>query len=169
MPVTDIDRHFGDYKVMLIKSGWPFSLKSDRPTLPSPGSEGERLAQELYHQRITWPAAQEALRQHYRSAGDKRGYMHVTTILADAFPFTGSLQFEAAAALIEQNRPREALRYSRRAVELQPGDVNSWLAHAHGLLLAGREPEGRAALERVLSLEPTNATARDVLRNLGEK
>jgi lysophospholipase L1-like esterase len=168
MPVTEVDRYFGDYKVLLIKSGWPFALASTRPALPIPRSEGERLAQELYQQRITWPAAQDALRQHYRAAGDTRGYAHVTAILADAFPFTGNLQFEAAAALIEQNRPREALRYSRRAVDLQPRDVNSWLVHAHGLLLTGREPEGRKALEQVLALDPVNATARDVLRNLGE-
>jgi lysophospholipase L1-like esterase len=169
MPVTEIDRYFGDYKVALIRSGWPFAPTLTQPTLPPARSEGERLAQELYHQRITWPAAQEALRQHYRGAGDARGYTHVTAILADAFPFTGMLQFEAAAALIEQGRPREALRYSRRAVELQPRDVDSLLVHAHGLLLAGREPEGRATLEQVLGLEPGNATARAVLGELGEK
>lgn len=169
MPVTEVDRYFGDYKVALIKSGWPFAPTLTQPTLPPARSEGERLAQDLYHQRITWPAAQEALRQHYRAVGDVRGYTHVTSVLADAFPFTGVLQFEAAAALIEQGRPREALRYSRRAVELDPRDVNSWLVHAHGLLLTDREAEGRAALERVLGLEPGNATARTVLGELGEK
>ena len=169
MPVTEVDRHFGDFKVMLIKSGWPFAPTFTPPTLPPAQSEGERLAQELYHQRITWPAAQDALRQHYRAVGDARGYTHVTMILADAFPFTGALQFEAAAALIEQGRPREALRYSRRAVELQPRLVDSWLVHAHGLLLTGREAEGRAALKQVLGLEPGNATARAVLAELAEK
>jgi lysophospholipase L1-like esterase len=169
MPVTEVDRYFGDYKVALIKSGWPFAPTLTQPTLPPARSEGERLAQELYHQRITWPAAQDALRQHHRAVGDVRGYAHVTGILADAFPFTGALQFEAAAALIEQGRPREALRYSLRSVELQPRDVNSWLVHAHGLLLTGLEPEGRAALEQVLGLEPGNATAKAVLGELAEK
>jgi len=167
MPVTEVDRYFGDYKVALIKSGWPFAPTLTQPTLPPARSEGERLAQELYHQRITWPAAQDALRQYYRAVGDVRGYAHVTAILADAFPFTGALQFETAAALIEQGRPREALRYSRRAVELQQRDVNSWLVHAHGLLLTGRGPDGRAALEQALALEPGNPTARRVLDELG--
>jgi Flp pilus assembly protein TadD len=109
------------------------------------------------------------LRRHYQAQGDQTGYAHVTEILADAFPFTGSLQFEAAAALVGLERPREAVRYSRRAVELEPRNVDHWLVHAHGLLLTGREAEGRAALEQVLALEPGNPTARQVLGQLAEK
>jgi tetratricopeptide (TPR) repeat protein len=169
MPVSEIDRYFGDYKVRLIRSGWPFTTTSTRPKLPAPSSEGARLAQELFLERISWPQAQDALRRHYQAAGDQGGYAHVTLILADAFPFAGTLQFEAAAALVGLERPREAVRYSHRAVELEPRNVDHWLVHAHGLLLAGREPEGRAALEQVLALEPGNPTARQVLGQLAEK
>lgn len=166
MPVSDIDRYLGDYKVLRIKAGWPFAPSYQPPELPPPASEGERLAQELYHERISWPQAQDALRQYYRAAGDARGYTHVTAILADAFPFAGSLQFETAAALIELGRSRESVRYSRRAVDLEPRNVNHLLVHAHGLLLSGREAQGREALDRVLALEPDNATARRVLEEL---
>jgi lysophospholipase L1-like esterase len=166
MPVSEIDRYLGDYKVLRIRAGWPFAPGYRPPVLPPPASEGARLAQELYHERISWPQAQDALRQHYRTAGDARGHAHVTAILADAFPFAGSLQFETAVALIELGRAREALRYSRRATALEPRNVNHWLVHAHGLLLAGREAEGRAALAQVLALEPANATARQVLADL---
>jgi lysophospholipase L1-like esterase len=169
MPVSDVDRYFGDYKVLLIRSGWPFTTTPARPTLPAPASEGARLAQQLFLERISWPQAQDALRRHYQAAGDQRGYAHVTLILADAFPFAGTLQFEAAAALVGLERPREAVRYSRRAVELEPRNVDHWLVHAHGLLLTGREEEGRAALEQVLALEPGNPTARKVLGQLAEK
>jgi hypothetical protein len=168
MPVSDVDRYFGDYKVLRIKAGWPFTRSYQPPSLPTPASEGERLAQELYHEHTTWAAAQEALRQHYRSVGDHARYAHVTGILADAFPFAGSLQFEMAAALIELHRPREALRFTRRATELEPRNVNHWLVHAHALLLTGRESEGRKALEIVLGLEPANATARQVLADMNE-
>ncbi len=169
MPVSDVDRYLGDYKVLRIKAGWPFAPSYQSPSLPTPVSEGARLAQELYHERITWPQAQDALRQYYRAAGDARGHAHVTAILADAFPFAGSLQFETAAALIELGRAREALRYSRRATALEPRNVDHWLVHAHGLLLTGREAEGRAALEQVLALEPANATARQVLGDLDKE
>jgi lysophospholipase L1-like esterase len=166
MPVSAIDRHLGDYKVRRIRAGWPFGDGRSPVVLPAPTDEGERLAQELYHERISWPEAQDRLRRHYEAAGDREGFAHVSAILADAFPFTGQLQFDAAAALVELGRPRDALRYSRRGVALEPRNVNLWLVHAHALLLAGRTPEGRAALEQVLALEPANATARSVLAEL---
>ncbi len=167
MPVSEIDRFLGDYKVLRIKAGWPFSDGRTPVTLPAPASEAERLAQELYHERISWPEAHDRLRRHYQAQGDRAGYAHVTAILADAFPFTGSLQFETAAALIELGRPRDAVRYSRRGTELEPRNVNQWLVHAHGLLLSGRERDGRAALGKALEIEPANPTARKVLDELG--
>ena len=169
MPVTEVDRYLGDYKTLRIKAGWPFRTTFLEPSLPAPASEGERLAQELFHQRTSWPAAQAALREHYRAAGDVRNYAHVTLVLADAFPFDGPLQFDTAAALIQLGRPREAVRYSRRAIGLEPRNVNNWLVHAHGLLLAGRRDEGRQALQTVLGLEPANPTARQVLQELGQE
>ena len=167
MPVSDIDRYLGDYKVLRIKSGWPFTASYVEPQLPTPLSEGERLAQDLYFQRTSWQDAQDRLRRYYQSTGDKAGYTRVTAILADAFPFAGQLQFESAAALIEIGRAADALRYSKKAVELEPRNVNHLLVHAHALLLTGQREDGRVALERVLMLEPGNATARNVLQQLG--
>jgi predicted Zn-dependent protease len=169
MPVTEVDRFLGDYKTLRIKAGWPFTTTYQEPNLPAPASEGERLAQDLFHQRTSWPAAQAALREHYRAAGDVANYAHVTLVLADAFPFDGPLQFDTAAVLIQLGRPREAVRYSRRAIGLEPRNVNHWLVHAHGLLLAGRRDEGRKALQTVLDLEPANPTARQVLQELGQE
>lgn len=169
LPVTDVDRYLGDYKTLRIKAGWPFRTAFEEPHLPVPASEGERLAQELYFERTSWAEAQAALRQHFRETGDLGGYAHVTLVLADAFPFDDSLQFDTAAALIQLGRPREALRYSRRAIELAPRNVNHWLVHAHGLLLGSRREEGRQALEHVLMLEPGNATARQVLGELASE
>lgn len=169
MPVTEVDRHLGDYKTLRLRAGWPFTTSFEEPRLPAPASEGERLAQDLYYQRTSWPEAQTALREHYRAAGDLADYAHITVVLADAFPFQGTLQFDAAAALIQLGRPREAVRYSRRAVALESRNANHWLVHAHGLLLAGRKDEGRRALQTVLELEPANPTARQVLQELGQE
>lgn len=168
LPVSEVDRLFGEYKVLRIKSGWPFAPTWTAPQLPPPASEPERLAQDLYFERISWPEAQDQLRRHYQATGDRTGYARVTTILADAFPFAGQLQFQSAAALIQLERPADALRYSRRAVELEPRSVDALLVHAHGLLLTRRIAEGREFLTRVLSVEPGNATAREVLSQLGE-
>jgi lysophospholipase L1-like esterase len=169
MPVSEVDRYLGEYKVLRIKAAWPFSDNHQPPALPPPVTEGERLAQELYRERTSWPEAQDALRRHYESNGDLRRYALLTAILADGFPFAATLQFETAAALIELGRTRDALRYSQRAVDRAPGVANHWLVHAHALLLAGRESEGRAALQAVLQIEPTNATAHQVLEDLSRE
>ena len=166
MPVTEIDRWLGEYKVRRIESAWPFTTASVRPELPSPASEGERLAQALYTGRLSWPEAQDALRRHYRETGNKPELARSTTVLADAFPFAAALQFEAAAALIDVGRAADGWRYAERAIALEPRTLNHLLVGAHALLSSGRRDEGRALLERVLGIDPGNATARRVLQEL---
>jgi lysophospholipase L1-like esterase len=169
MPVSDVDRWLGEYKIRRVRSAWPFVTQGAPIELPVPASEGERIAQNLYRQRIAWPEAHDSLRRHYLETGNTEEYARTTLILADAFPFTGPYQFDAAAALISLDRPADALRYSRRAVEREPRNVNHLLVHAHGLLLTGRSDEGRAALTQVLALEPGNPTARQVLDQMTGK
>jgi lysophospholipase L1-like esterase len=159
LPVSEVDRWFAKYKVLKITSGWPFRESPQEPRLPPAASEGERLAQLLYHERTDWPRAQDALRRHYREAGDAAGYAQVTQILAEAFTATAALQYEAAAALIGQGRTLDALRHARRATSLAPSVVNHWLVLGHALALLGRDAEAADALRRALVLEPGNATA----------
>jgi tetratricopeptide (TPR) repeat protein len=129
-------------------------------------SEAERPAQALYTERLSWPEAQEALRRHYRATGNEPEYARSTTVLADAFPFAATLQFEAAAALVEIGRSADGWRYAERAIALEPRTLNHLLVGAHALLSSGRRDEGRALLERVLRIDPGNATARRVLQDL---
>ena len=166
MPVSDVDRWFGEYKARKIRSTWPFEIGGTSFQLPPAASEAERIAQDLFHERIGWADAQDRLRQYYRSSGDKQGYARVTAILGDAFPFAGQLQFETAAALIDVGEPAAALRYAHRATEIEPRNVNALLVHAHTLLLLDRPAAGRTLLEQVLLLEPGNATARDAMKEL---
>jgi lysophospholipase L1-like esterase len=166
MPVSDVDRWFGEYKVRKIRSTWPFAVGGTSFQFPPAASEAERIAQDLYQERIGWPDAQDRLRQYYRTSGDKQGYARVTAILGDAFPFAGQLQFETAAALIDVGRPAAALRYARRAAEIEPRNVSALLVQAHALLLLDRRAAGRTLLEQVLLLEPGNATARDAMKEL---
>jgi Flp pilus assembly protein TadD len=69
--------------------------------------------------------------------------------------------------LIPAGRPADALRYARRAADLEPRNVNHLLVLAHALILNGRPGEARPVLEKVLELEPGNPTAREVLPQLG--
>jgi lysophospholipase L1-like esterase len=168
MPVSDIDRWLGEYKVRRIEAAWPFTVESHPPALPMPATEGERLAMAVYEQRLSWPEAQERLRQYERSTGNATEYARVSAILADAFPFEPTVQFETAAALIAVARPADALRYARRALALGPHDVNNLLVTAHALILTGQRDAARTRLAQVLQVDPSNPTARKVLAQLGE-
>jgi tetratricopeptide (TPR) repeat protein len=166
MPVTEVDRWLGEYKVAKIKAGWPFREPGVDAILPRPATEAERLAQALYRQQTDWPRAQEALRRHYRETGDLAAYAQVTQVLADAFPAAATLQFEAAAALIGQGRPLDALRYARASAALAPRQVNPWLVLGHAAALVGHDTEARDALKHALALEPANTTAQAALGQL---
>ncbi len=166
MPVTEIDRWLGEYKVRRIEAAWPFTSVSTRPPLPAPATEAERLAQELYAERLSWPEAQERLRQYYRATNDAPEYARSSTVLADAFPFAAGIQFEAAAALVEVARPADAWRYAARAIELDPRNVDHLMVGAHARLLTHHDQEGEALLRRVLELEPGNPTALRVLEEM---
>ncbi len=166
IPASEIDHWLGDYKVRRITAGWPFRVPPVEPVLPPPATEGERLAQEVYHSRLDWATAQDRLRRYQQAQGDAEGYARGSAILADAFPFHAGLQYETAVALVAVQRPADALRYASRAVALDGAAVDPLLVQAHALALLGRRDEARRALERVLVLEPGNATARSVLQQL---
>ena len=167
IPASEIDHWLGDYKVRRITAGWPFRTPPIEPVLPPPASEGERLAQEVYHLRLDWATAQDQLRRYQQAQGDAAGHARGSAILADAFPFVPGIQYETAAALIAAQRPADALRYASRAVALDDAAVDPLLVKAHALALLGRRDEARRTLQRVLVIEPGNATARSVLEQLG--
>ena len=117
----------------------------------------------------------DALRQQSRqqfpsqSIGKTADYTRITAILADAFPFSPLLQFEAGAAMIEAGRAPDGWRYAERALELEPRNVNNLLMGAHASILSGRREQGKALLQRALAQEPGNETASQVLRELAQQ
>ena len=82
MPVTDIDRWLGEYKLLRIKSAWPFSTAGTPPVLPAPVTEGERLAQAVYREELSWPEAQDRLRAAHRAAGNEAEYARIQEAMA---------------------------------------------------------------------------------------
>jgi tetratricopeptide (TPR) repeat protein len=61
-----------------------------------------------------------------------------------------------AATFDVQNRPEEALRTQRRATELDPRSVPSWVQLGNTLLVTHRYAEALPALDRGLSVDPTS-------------
>lgn len=165
VPVSALDRLFGEYKLARITSDWPFSDPPVRRELPIATNYAEELAQSLYRQTTTWPDATLKLRDYYRQR-EPAEYLRLALILADAFPFMPGLQRDAAAALLPVNRAREALNYAYRAATREPNDVASLLVLAESFARMGRVRETREVLDRALTLEPDNARAAEAKRKL---
>jgi tetratricopeptide (TPR) repeat protein len=156
VPVSELDKLFGDYKATQITSDWPFSDPPVQRELPIATDYAEELAQALYRQTITWSDATLKLRDYYRRR-DSDEYRRLALILADAFPFMPNLQRDAAAALLPVNRAREALNYAYRAATREPNNVAALLVLAESFARMGRKQDAREVLNRALAIEPDNA------------
>ena len=123
MPVSEVDRWLGAYKLLRIKNAWPFVADSRAPALPPAQTVGEQLAQQVYAGTMSWPDAQQQLQASYALEGNIVEQARVATILADAFPFVAALQLDTADTLAKLGRVADARRYASRAVEAEPGNA----------------------------------------------
>jgi tetratricopeptide (TPR) repeat protein len=166
IPVSAVDRLFGEYKLQRILSDWPFSVPAKPLELPAPAGYAEELARQMYEQRVTWPQAMDRLQRHYLEQNDPAEHLRVALILADAFPYAARPQYTAGTALIRAGRAPEALRYLERAAQRAPDDVNALLALSHALILTRQYERALPRLRRVLELDPDNRTAAEALARL---
>jgi len=167
LPVSALDQAFGEYKIARITADWPFVDRPSMPALPPAAGYAEELAQALYRQTTTWPQAMLKLRDYYRRR-DAAEYLRVSLILADAFPFLSDVQRDAAVALLDADRAREALNYAYRAATRAPQDVSMLMALAEAFARLGMKSEAQQVLDRVLAIEPGNAHATDAKRKLAD-
>ena len=71
-----------------------------------------------------------------------------------ASPESGFLYRELGALERKQERPEEALQHLRRAVDLDPGDVRSWIQIGEILEESGDFPGAVSAYEKARAIEP---------------
>ncbi|MGB5586451.1 MAG: tetratricopeptide repeat protein [Gammaproteobacteria bacterium] len=167
IPLSVVDRLFGGYKLQRLMADWPFVQTRVEPILPAPGSEEEILAQALYRQKIDWLTAHRRLQEFYRRDGNNSEYLRVSLILADAFPFSGEDQYQAANALIGAGRTLQAVRYLYQAAAARPEHLPTWLALGDASTDSGLAEHARRAYLRALEIEPDNSRARAALTELG--
>lgn len=117
LPVTAVDRLFGEYRVRKLTSGWPFTREGGgRFELPRAGDRVERIAQGYYRGSQPWPDAMRALLDHYRAERQHEEAAKVAVLLAEAFPHRAQDQLEAARLLHRAGRSDYEI-YHRRARE----------------------------------------------------
>lgn len=118
MPVTEVDRLYGEYRVARLTAGWPFSRGEGSYRLPRPEGPIERIAQGIVQGRHPWPDAMRRLLDHYRSEENLEEASKVAALLADAFPYRLEDQRTAAELLRRVGRPDHRV-YRRRLEERQ--------------------------------------------------
>ncbi|MFP3940844.1 MAG: tetratricopeptide repeat protein [Thermoanaerobaculia bacterium] len=116
MPVTEVDRLYGEYRILRLTAGWPFSDGDGDFALPPAESRVERIAQGFFRGSYPWPGAMRRLLDHYRTDGKIGEAAKVAVLLAEAFPERRADQVAAARLLREAGRT-DYRTYRRRANE----------------------------------------------------
>jgi Flp pilus assembly protein TadD len=150
VPLSAVDRLFGEYKVMKLMGHWPFTDTPTEPVLPPPADIEAQLAQALFRQETDWIRVHRELKAHYRGAGPAAEYLRVSLILADAFPFVAAAQLDAGRALMAADRHIQAVRYLHAATRYAPDRIEPLLALARACIASGL---GQAALDALARAE----------------
>ena len=117
MPVTEVDRLYGEWRARYLMSDWPFTARKEPFEIPWSADPVKSIARRYYHGGYEWPDAMRRLLAHYRSTGDATEAARVAVLLAEAFPNRAEAQRTAAAALRAAGRS-DAGVYQRRAEEM---------------------------------------------------
>jgi lysophospholipase L1-like esterase len=129
MPVTRVDSLYGAWRIMMLKTGWPFNQP-----IPAGYKRGnsveEEIAGALSVDRITWTTAMDQLFKYYMRINDKRGALKATEAVLLEHPrnvlyyiYSGRLNFDLG-------RYDDALFYFKKAWTLEPTP-----AHAENIYL----------------------------------
>jgi tetratricopeptide (TPR) repeat protein len=159
LPVTEVDRLHGEYRVALLKNDWPF-VPERRPTqIPGPTTKIEEIAQRWFTGQIGWAQAMEEARAEYQRTGNLVEAARVAVNLADGFVTSADAQYKAAVLLMRTDAADRALRLARRSVELDPTRVEHQLALAQAQFMTGSPEDSIATLEGILKRQPGESRA----------
>jgi tetratricopeptide (TPR) repeat protein len=154
MPLTEVDRLHGEYRVALLKNDWPF-VPERRPTaLPAPANRIEEIAQLWFSGSIAWTEAMAQALTTYQQQGNSTEAARVAINLADALVTSGDLQYQAGKLLLQAGDPARGTHYLRRAVESQNPKVEYWLSLAQAQFMLGQVQQSIGTLETALRGHP---------------
>lgn len=106
-------------------------------------------------------------------AGDASMAERICRQALDMFPRDANLLSLLGAAMLKQNRPKEAEHTLSRAVQMYPSFTRAIETLADALIMQGRLPDALEMLDRAQELEPGNASVRfkkaKVLDGLGHE
>jgi len=114
MPLTEVDRLYGEHRIGKLTSDWPFTRQRQRYRVPDPENRVERIARGYFRGTYPWPEAMQRLLDHYRAQGELVEAARVAVLLADAYPYRRQAQ-RTAADLLRAIGRTDVQVYLRRA------------------------------------------------------
>ena len=160
IPVTEIDRLNGEYRVAMLKNDWPFVPDRRRTTLPAPATRIEEIAQLWFAGRFGWlEAMNEALVAYQQQSNDIEA-ARVAANLAEALLNASEPQYTAGRLLLRAGQPERGLHFLRRAVAIDEAKVEYRLSLAQAQFMLGRPEDSIATLEAILARHPGDSRAK---------
>ena len=159
LPVTEVDRLHGEYRVAVLRNDWPFVAERRPTTLPAATNRLEATAQRWFAGEIGWLEAMNDALAWYQQQGNAAEAARVAVNLAEALVNSADAQFAAGRLLLRNDEPQRGERYLRRAMALDAARIEPQLSLAQSLFMQGRVAESIATLEAVLARHPEDERA----------
>ena len=169
MPLTEVDRLHGEYRMAVLKNDWPFVPERRPVTLPAPANRVEEIAQSWFTDRLNWVQAMDQALVHYQQAGNDAEAARVAVNLADAIVNSPAAQYTAGRLLLRAGSAPRGIHYLHRAVALDGNAIEYQLSVAQAQFMLGRPADSVATLEAVLAKHPDDARAKYWLAEMRSK
>lgn len=157
LPVTEVDRLHGEYRLMMLRSDWPFVPARQPVTVPAATNRIEEIAQAWVIGRLNWLGAMEEALAWYQQQGNTTEAARVAVNLAEAVISTAGPQYRAGRLLLMADEPARGEHYLRLAIALDGNRLEYRLSLAQSLYMQGRVRDAVVALEKTLELAPDDS------------
>jgi tetratricopeptide (TPR) repeat protein len=166
IPVTELDRLAGEYRVLLLKHDWPFVPQRQSVQLPVPVTRIEQLAQAWFAGNLAWVDTMRDAIDAYQGAGNAIEAARCAVNLAEAFITSDTAQYAAGRLLLRADQPERAKRYLQRAIALNTATEEYHLSLAEAYARTGDPARSIATLEAILARHPRDERATYWLREM---
>lgn len=155
IPVTELNSAYAELKIKQLTSGYPFRAES----IPFTGPKKSTFVYPFLMKRVNnedWLAIQYELQQAYMAANNFSEAARVAGVIADALPNSIKSLGLAGQLYMKQSDFEMAMYYQKKALQLQPSDLNSQLNLAHSLFLTQQFDASLTLLKQAQQQQPNN-------------